>query len=85
MPGCKPGPGNPRAQQTARIREAIFGAMTDEKTRAIAERLVDMAVGGDLAAVREVLNRTVGVPVASDVLQRLERLESLLLHSENKQ
>jgi class 3 adenylate cyclase len=46
--------------------------------REIARKLVELAKAGDVAAAKVVLDRTLGPPVEWDLLERLERLESLL-------
>jgi len=38
-----------------------------------------MAKTGDVQAVREILNRTLGRPVEADVIERLERLEAAIV------
>jgi hypothetical protein len=45
---------------------------------AIARKLIDMAKGGDVAAIRELLTRTLGRPIEADLIERLERLEAAL-------
>lgn len=56
------GPGNPRARQTARLREEMLGAVKLTDMRKIVQALVERAKGGDVAAAREVLDRCVGKP-----------------------
>ena len=51
---------------------------------AIADKLVVMAKAGDLAAMKELLNRVVGVPVASDILERIEAIEATLAAEEDR-
>lgn len=77
-PGNPGGPGNPFASKVGRLRSALFEAVTEDDIRQIAERLVKMAKDGDLAAIREVLLRTLGRPTEHDLLERLERLERTL-------
>jgi hypothetical protein len=36
------------------------------------------ALAGDVVAAREILDRTIGKPVQTDLLQRVEALESLI-------
>ncbi|MEQ8850458.1 MAG: hypothetical protein RIB32_01595 [Phycisphaerales bacterium] len=43
-----------------------------------ADTLMAEVRGGSLAAVRELLDRTLGKPVPSDVLDRVARLEELV-------
>ncbi len=56
------GPGNPYAKRTAAIRGLLLDTVTDDDLRAIVSKLVEMAKGGDLAAAREILDRTMGKP-----------------------
>jgi hypothetical protein len=70
------GPGNPFAQRVAALRRTLLEAVTEEDMRAIVAQLVQQAKDGDLAAAREIILRTIGKPVESDLLERLERLEA---------
>ncbi len=69
------GPGNPYAASVARLRTALIEAVTPEDVAAIARALVAQAKAGDVAAVRELMNRLMGPPVELDLIERLERLE----------
>jgi len=66
MPGNGGGPGRPpgccnRATATAmELKAALAEALTPEDIRAIMTALVDRAKTGDVAAAREVLDRSVG-------------------------
>lgn len=70
------GPGNPAGGQSERLRHALMAAVTPDD---IAAALIAQAKTGDVAAVRELLNRTLGRPTDADTLARLERLEAVLL------
>lgn len=83
--GNKLGQGNPLAGQAARIRAVLLTKVTPEVTAAIADRLIEQAKDGDLAAVRELLDRTIGKPGQTEMLERLERLEQLLEASQAKE
>ena len=74
--GNRCGRGNPLAGRAAKIRAVLLEALTEEDAKAIAERLIEMAKSGDLAAVRELLDRTVGKCVQADLLERIEALEA---------
>ncbi len=74
-PGNAGGPGNPHAQQVAKLRAALLDAVTEDDLREIVAALVQAAKMGDTAAAREVLDRTIGKPVQTDLLQRVEELE----------
>jgi hypothetical protein len=80
-PGNGGGPGNPGIAHLAKHR-ARFAAKLKSKDMDTALRVIRevMAKGKDsdrLAAVRELLNRTLGMPASTDVLERIERLEEL--------
>ena len=61
------GPGNPHARHVAQLRSAMLEAVSEKDIAIIIERLVDAAKGGDLAAAREILNRTVGKPIQTAI------------------
>ena len=67
--------GNPRHKQTAELRSALFAAVSSKDIEAVVKRLVQMAHNGDLAAIRELLDRVLGKPSATDLLERVEQLE----------
>ena len=54
------GPGNPHAKRVAWLRAALLEAVSKDDLRAIARTLVKKAKGGDLPAIRELLNRVIG-------------------------
>ena len=54
------GPGNPHARQSALLRAALMDAVTPADVREIIEALIVRAKEGDIAAAREVLDRTLG-------------------------
>ncbi len=60
------GPGNPHAKRVAWLREALLDAVTEDDLRAIAKTLVKKAKGGDLPAIRELLNRVIGKATDDD-------------------
>ncbi len=78
LPGNAGGPGSPQAGAVARLRSAMLSGVTEDAMRAIIEKLVGLALEGNVAACREVLDRTVGKPIEPDILERLERLEQSL-------
>lgn len=69
------GRGNPLAGRAARIRAAILDELSPEDARAIARKLIEMCKAGDLAAIKELLDRAIGKPAQADVLERLEAIE----------
>jgi len=74
-PGNPGGPGNPFARQTGALRSALLDAVTPEEVGAIAAKLVALAKAGNVAAIREVFDRTLGKPTQADLLERIEELE----------
>lgn len=77
------GPGNPNARQTAQLRALIAECATPDELRAILTRLLSMARAGDMAAIREVLDRVGGKPSQTELIERVERLEHALLQGDN--
>lgn len=74
-PGNAGGPGNPHAATVAKLRAAILAAVTPEDIDGIIRALVHRAKGGDMAAIRELLDRAIGRPTDADLAERIERLE----------
>lgn len=72
------GPGNPAAQRVARLRAALLKAIRPKDIHEIIRKLVEQAKAGDAAAAKEILNRSIGTPIAADVLARIEELENAL-------
>lgn len=83
-PGNPGGPGNPRAADVGRLRARFFASIKDEnmdRALAVIVELMDKTDARDsdrLAAARELIDRVIGKAVAADLLERIERLESLL-------
>jgi hypothetical protein len=77
-PGNKAAVGNPHARRVARLRSALLKAVTPADMKAIVARLVQDARAGNVQAAREVIERSLGKPVETDLLERIERLEQLL-------
>ncbi len=80
-PGNKFSKGNPYTQQVARLRAALMEAVTPEKLTAIVQALIREAEGGNIPAIREVLDRTLGKPIEADLIDRIEELETLLMET----
>jgi hypothetical protein len=76
--GNKLGRGNPLAGRAAKIRAILLKALTPADAKAIAAELVTKAKTGDLAYIRELLDRTIGKPSSSDLLERIEALEQAM-------
>jgi uncharacterized protein YjcR len=77
------GPGNPNAAHVARLRKALFEAVTEDDLKAIIQKMVEKAKEGDIAAAKEVIERLLGKPVADDFMERLDRLEALMKEGED--
>ena len=65
LPGHGGGPGNPHAQKVHRLRSALLNAVTPEYVKEIIYKIVSMAKQGDIAAIKELLDRSLGKPVAA--------------------
>ncbi len=58
------GPGNPFASRVAALRILLLDAVSNDDLRAVIAKLVEQAKAGDLAAIRELLDRIMGKPLA---------------------
>ena len=76
--GNRGGPGNPHAKHVGELRSALLAAVTAKDMRAIARTLVARAKAGDVRAIKELLDRTLGKPQEADLIERLGQLEELL-------
>ena len=56
------GPGNPHAKKVAKLRSAMLGAVTQKDFREVVKALIQRAKAGDVAAIRELLDRCIGKP-----------------------
>jgi hypothetical protein len=66
----------PGATQAAGVSAATLSAVTRECTAAPRAELVTIAKDANVAAARESCDRTLGKPVAADLIERLESLEA---------
>lgn len=74
--GNRGGPGNPHARRTAEFRSAFLDAVTPEDVAAVVRALVNLATRGNVAAARELLERTCGrVPLAEPVATNDPRIQ----------
>lgn len=76
--GNKLGRGNPLAGRAAKIRAILLKELKPADAKAIAAKLIAQAKGGDMQAIREILDRTIGKPASADLLERIEALEQSL-------
>lgn len=60
--GWKGGPGNPNAARVEKLRNALLDAITEDTVREVVEALIKEAKGGNVIAMRELLDRTIGKP-----------------------
>jgi hypothetical protein len=65
LPGHCGGPGNPHAQRVHRLRSALLNTVTSTDIEEVVHKLISMAKGGDVAAIKELLDRTIGKPVTA--------------------
>jgi hypothetical protein len=75
--GNKYGRGNPHAKRVSQLRTALLKAVKPTEIKTVIQQLVDQAKTGDLDAIKELLDRCIGKPVETDLIERLERLEQL--------
>lgn len=54
------GPGNPHAKRVAELREALLSSINPNDIRDIVHALVSRAKSGEVAAIRELLDRLLG-------------------------
>ena len=72
------GPGNPYAAKVAELRKAALEAVTATDMREVVAALLVKAKTGDVPAVRELMERTLGKVQEADLMERLEQLEQAL-------
>src|SRR5262245_21875085 len=56
------GPGNPHARKVAQLRAALLERVTVEDIHEMADQLIELALGGSLAAIKLVFQYTLGKP-----------------------
>lgn len=83
--GNRGGPGGNRlARKVAALRLTLLSAVTKADIRAIAQRLVAQAKIGDLKAIAELFDRTLGRPIEADFLEIVAALEQRLAGLEDQ-
>jgi len=70
--GNKGGPGNPFARRTARLRSILLETVSDEDMRIMAQKLVEQAKAGDLAAMKLLFGYVIGKPIPCADPDRLD-------------
>ncbi len=78
LPGNPGGRGNPFAKRVAALRSALLDAVTPDDIAAAVRALIEKAKAGDVAAIRELLDRCIGKPQETDLFERIEALEASL-------
>ncbi len=58
--GNQGGPGNPHVTKVGKLRSALLNAVTAADVRKIAKKLIELAIGGDIAAAKLLLDRSLG-------------------------
>lgn len=66
------GPGNPHARAVHRLRSALLKAITPDDVKKMVAVLIRKAKKGDVIAIKELLDRTVGRPSATDTRELVE-------------
>ena len=74
--GNSGGPGNPFAKRVARLRSALFKSVSPQDLREVVAALLKQAKAGDVASIKELLQRLLGPPEAIDLVERLDALEA---------
>lgn len=70
------GPGNPFAKRVAELRSALFDSVTAEDLKTVVLSLLSQAKAGNVASIKELLQRLLGPPEAIDLMERLDALET---------
>ena len=65
--GNKGGPGNPHARHVQELRRRFFAAVTEDEFLAVRQKLVDLALEGDVQAIRLYMERLMGKPEVFDL------------------
>jgi hypothetical protein len=75
------GPGNVNAQRASDIRAAFYEVATAAEVAELARALLEKAQRGNVQAAKLVLAYCLGDPVALDLVEKIERMESALVRS----
>jgi hypothetical protein len=70
--------------QVGRLRSAMLDAVTPDDMDAVLRKLVELAKAGNVPAMRELLDRTLGKPLEADLLERIEAVERALAESRSE-
>lgn len=69
LPGHACGPGRPSVQRAIELRQLAQGCVSDERLKAIMDKLILMALAGDVQAAVAVLDRVMGKPIDMSVIE----------------
>jgi hypothetical protein len=70
--GCRPGPGNPFAKRVASLRKALLDSVSEADVAQVGQKLVRLALAGDVPAAKVFLSYVVGKPTAPVDPDRVE-------------
>jgi hypothetical protein len=82
--GNKLGRGNPFNKRACELRAALFAAVDDDGMKKAAEAILKKAIKGNVPAFKELLDRTIGKAVTTDILDRLAAIEAEVFGHENE-
>ena len=82
LPGNRLGRGNPLGGKVAKLRAAMLRAAKVGDVQAVLAALLKKAKVGDVAAAKLYFAYTAGEPVPLDLIERLDRLEAVVLEKE---
>ncbi len=72
------GPGNPLAKKVGQLRAALVESVSPEEVKEVVARIVELAKGGDVPAMKLLFDRILGPPIQADYEERLATLEQLV-------
>ena len=88
LPGNPGGPGNPGAKHARQLRERLSEALhkvcSPDRLVAVVDAVLKLAEAGDVQAAKLVFERIAGPPASTEILERLEALETSLLENPNE-
>jgi hypothetical protein len=76
--GWRGGPGNPYIRRIAALRAVIATAVAPDDMMEVMVALLEKAKAGEMAAIRELFDRTLGPAIPFDVLAKLEELQEVI-------
>ena len=67
--------GNPYSKRVGQLRSTMIDAVTDADMQVVIAAIVQQARDGDLAAAKLLFDRTLGPPIAADIMAKIEELD----------